>query len=41
MPWLDCVDKKVDTIETETVLVCVGRMPNTANMGIKELGIEV
>ena len=34
-------DKKVDTIETETVLVCVGRMPNTANMGIKELGIEM
>merc|ERR1740137_504234 len=33
-------DGKVDTIEADVLLVCVGRRPFTNNLGLEELGIE-
>ncbi|KAK8810467.1 hypothetical protein WA158_007042 [Blastocystis sp. Blastoise] len=34
-------DNNKSTIETETVLVCVGRVPFTKNLGLEQLGIDV
>jgi len=31
---------KADTLECDTLLVCVGRRPYTANLGLEELGVE-
>ena len=33
-------DGKVEELEADVLLVCVGRRPYTANLGLEELGIE-
>ena len=34
-------DGKVEELEADVLLVCVGRRPYTANLGLQELGIEL
>ncbi|WP_028972458.1 dihydrolipoyl dehydrogenase [Spirochaeta cellobiosiphila] len=34
-------DGKEDTIKADKILVAVGRVPNTANLGLEELGIRI
>ena len=36
-----CLDGKKEALEAETVLVCVGRVPNTQGLGLEKIGIEV
>lgn len=40
--WRRCdVDGKKETLEAETVLVCVGRVPNTQGLGLEKAGVKV
>ena len=34
-------DGKTEELEADVLLVCVGRRPYTANLGLQELGIEL
>ncbi|KAK8808892.1 hypothetical protein WA538_002208 [Blastocystis sp. DL] len=36
-----CKDGKKETLEAETVLVCVGRVPNTQGLGLEKAGVKV
>jgi hypothetical protein len=33
-------DKQQQKLETDALLVCIGRRPYTANLGLKEIGVE-